>query len=143
MDETLNESLKNIFLKYLDTALNRTKDKFMIQQDKREQHETVFPDEYFPYEAYSLLQNGIEEQAVPTVKEVAQIRAWICKQTEWDMEQTFNRLTDREIMIVYLKVFKELTFVQIGKYMGESWQRIASSYTYARKKLKRGIENGL
>lgn len=87
MDETLNESLKNIFLKYLDTALNRTKDKFMTQQDKR--------------------------------------------------EQTFNRLTDREILIVYLKVFKELTFVQIGKYMGESWQRIASSYTYARKKIEK------
>ena len=110
MNETADEALKNIFLKYLDTALNRTKDKFMTQQDKREQHETVFPDEYFPYEAYSLSQNDIEEQAVPTVKEAAQIRAWICKQTEWDMEQTFNRLTDREILIVYLKVFKELTF---------------------------------
>ena len=29
MNESANDPLKNIFIKYLDTALNRTKDKFI------------------------------------------------------------------------------------------------------------------
>ena len=34
MNETANDPLKNIFIKYLDTALNRTKDRFVKQMEK-------------------------------------------------------------------------------------------------------------
>ena len=126
MNESANDPLKNIFIKYLDTALNRTKDKFIKRMERQEQYETILPEDM---------------QRLPVGADASRIRSWICGQTQWNLAHSFQRLNDREVVIVYLRVFEQLTFAEIGKRIGEDWQKTASSYTYARKKLRKGIEN--
>ena len=141
MNETANDPLKNIFIKYLDTALNRTKDRFVKQMERQGKYEIALPDEGLPYDFYRFLEEEADIQRLPAGTEASQIRSWICGQTQWNLAHAFQRLNDREVVIVYLKVFEKLTFAEIGEKLGEDWKKTASSYTYARKKLRKGIEN--
>lgn len=94
-----------------------------------------------PYDFYRFLEEEADIQRLPAGTEASQIRSWICGQTQWNLAHAFQRLNDREVVIVYLKVFEKLTFAEIGEKLGEDWKKTASSYTYARKKLRKGIEN--
>ena len=141
MNESANDPLKNIFIKYLDTALNRTKDKFIKRMERQEQYETILPEEYLSYDFYRFPEEKADMQRLPVGADASRIRSWICGQTQWNLAHSFQRLNDREVVIVYLRVFEQLTFAEIGKRIGEDWQKTASSYTYARKKLRKGIEN--
>ena len=50
----------------------------------------------------------------------------------------FSCLTDFEVLVVFAKVYRGFTFAEIGMVMGEKAEKIASSYSYARKKMKKG-----
>lgn len=50
----------------------------------------------------------------------------------------FSCLMDFEVLVVFAKVYRGFTFAEIGMVMGEKVEKIASSYSYARKKMKKG-----
>ena len=141
MNESADGPLKNTFIIHLGTALNRTKDKFIKRMERQEQYETILPEEDLSYDFYRFPEEKADMQRLPVGADASRIRSWICGQTQCNLAHSFQRLNDREVVIVYLKVFEKLTFAEIGEKLGEDWKKTASSYTYARKKLRKGIEN--
>lgn len=143
MKGTYDEIIRNIFTKYAEIALVRARRNYLeqenriIQQEERIELEAVY-DEYRE-ENYRFL-----EAAFDIPWEAETIRNCLRQQVSERMEAAFLGLTDLEVLIVYAKVFRQLTFVEIGKAMEIDWKKAASIYSYARKKLKKGWEaNGI
>lgn len=63
------------------------------------------------------------------MKEYLGVRLWNC----------LTVLTDTELQVVYAKVYRQLTFAEIGNILREKPGKIADTYSYARKKIKRNM----
>ena len=66
------------------------------------------------------------------------VRNYLREQIEDERQEALTKLTDSEILILFAKVFLQMTFVEIGDMMERDWKSVASSYSYVRKKLKKG-----
>lgn len=57
-----------------------------------------------------------------------------------ELEKAVLCLKELERMVLFLKVYFELTYKEIGELIGISDQKAAAVYHYARKKMKRRLE---
>lgn len=147
MKQTKEEIIKNCFTKYVETALNRARRDYMKKEQKRNGIEIMSePDLLF------VIQQGAEEkdellsldrvEKIPWKPEV--ISSFLREIVDERMLITLSCLTDTELLIVFAKVFRQMTFIDIAELMGWEWEKVASSYSYARKKMKKGWEkNGV
>ena len=132
--------LKNIFIRYLEIAVTRTR-KSYIKKMKSGKEELIAPEilaEVFtdkPSETYEL------PETLTDSWDPAKIRIWMKAELEEPLWNAVKGLTDFEIIILYAKVFQQLTFVEISQILEIDWQKVASAYTYTRKKIKKELKN--
>lgn len=139
----MNEDIiKGSFTRYVETALKRSKRDYIKKQQKRERMEVP---------AEMKLLNSIEEtgeeldaallkapEEIPWEAGMIKTSMRVCLgEPLWT---AFSCLTDFEVLVVFAKVYRRFTFAEIGMVMGEKAEKIASSYSYARKKMKKGWE---
>lgn len=146
MERTKEVSIKGCFTKYVETALIRARKDYLKKEQKRQMMEEITePDlwnlersEGFEYDSYYMQ----SEQYISWEPE--NIRAYLENQVSDKMRESLSALTDDELVIVFAKVFWNLTFIEIGIIMSKDWHKVASSYSYARYKIKKGWKkNGI
>lgn len=147
MSGTKDELIKGRFTKYVETAIKRARRDYIKELEKQNRlEELTEPDRLMPERVNdgSEMEVCITELTERIPWEPEAIRLFLKMQTDAGMEDVLSRLTDREIVIVFAKVFREMTFMEIGNIMGLEGKSVASVYSYARKKMKKGWEeNGI
>lgn len=139
--EGTNEEIQYCFTKYAETALRRARRDYIKKEQKRAYLEEVTET---AEELRSPAKVAVDHGILPiklreeTLLEPDALRRYIEEQVESRMKETLDCLTDREVLIVFLKVFCEMTFAEIGESLDLDWKKAASVYAYARKKLKKG-----
>lgn len=147
MEKTKDEIIRNCFTKYVETALNRTRRDYIKGERKKNCMEVELESNL-----WSFMQQKEEEQEgvlssdmiheVPWNPEV--VRLFLQESVDERMVLTLSCLTDTELLIVFAKVFRQMTFVEIAEHMGWESKKITSCYSYARKKMKKGwMKNGI
>ena len=132
--------LKNIFIRYLETAITRTRNAY-IKKMEDTKDELVVPEilqELFTDKTGEICE--IQEK-LPVDWNPEKIRRWLKAELDKPLWNVMKRLTDFEITLIYAKVFEQKTFVEIAGILKLDWQKVASSYTYARRKIKKELEN--
>lgn len=139
MEET-NEDIRYRFTSYVSVALKRARRDYINREIKICSHEIPLEeDELCP----ELSQDSLEEP--PFWEEAGQIpltpdavRQYLESQVGDAGRAALDTLTEREILVVFLKVFKQLTYEEIGGLLGIDWKKAGSVYAYARKKMRKG-----
>ena len=139
MEYSEEKTIKYQFTKYVQVALERKRKAYLHKEYKRETEELFKEDQLNSISILmedSLRLRSLErEYQMPW--DAKQIRAYLLEQTGEEWKKCLSVLTDRELLILYAKVFRELNFTEIGSTMGLDKKRIAASYAYARKKMRR------
>ena len=133
------KTIKYQFTKYVQVALERKRKAYLYKEYKRETKE-LFKEEQLNsipilMEDSLKLQSLEREYQMPW--DAKRIREYLLEQTGEEWKKYLSVLTDRELLILYAKVFSEFNFTEIGSIMGLDKKRIAASYAYARKKMRK------
>lgn len=143
MKGTKDENIKGRFTKYVETAIKRARRDYIKEVQKRNSLEELTEPELL------ILQhaNNVEEPDACIMEQIENIpwepeaiEMFLKEKTDIAMQKALYELTDRELLIVFAKVFRQMTFTEIGSVMGLEGKRVASAYSYARKKMKKGWE---
>lgn len=119
-----NKTIRNIFTRYVETALKRCKTKYIKQRIRIEYEEKLADTECF-WENYN--ENSRQEE-----------------QTELN-ETLYNALQELrsiEREVLFLKVFGQLSHKEIGARINMRGQQVASIYSYTKKKLRERMKKG-
>lgn len=143
MKGTKDDLVKGRFTRYLETAVDRSRRDYIKKEQMRALREVPKEMETFEYgpdePEMEPIENCLESmEEIPWepdiirrhMKECLGVRLWNC----------LTVLTDRELQVVYAKVYRQLTFGEIGNILEEKPEKIADTYSYARKKIKKGWE---
>lgn len=139
MENTRDGAVRGSFTRYLESALKRNRRDYENKEKKRLMVEEVTE----PEQLSAMTEAEPEENPLQAAMEVPwepeTIRAYMSAWVSEDMQWNFAALTDDEIVIVFAKVFCQLMFKEIGDILKQDWRKVASSYSYARKKLKKEL----
>lgn len=143
MKGTKEDLVKGRFTKYLETAVDRSRRDYIKKEQMRTLREVSKEMEAFEYgpkepemEPIETCLESMEDISwEPDIirqhmKECLDVRLW----------KSLAALTDTELQVVYAKVYRQLTFAEIGNILEERPEKIANTYSYARKKIKKGWE---
>ncbi len=143
MKGTKEDLVKGRFTKYLETAVDRSRRDYIKKEQMRTLREVPQEMEAFEYgpkepemEPIETCLESMEDISwEPDVirqhmKECLDVRLW----------KSLAALTDTQLQVVYAKVYRQLTFAEIGNILEERPEKIANTYSYARKKIKKGWE---
>ncbi len=135
------DKIKNMFTRYVITAVDRTRSSYIDRTAERYAKE--YPVEWEsgenPYLYDHKIWDQMEQEAAARLPFKAEdVRNYLREQIEDERQEALTKLTDSEILILFAKVFLQMTFVEIGDMMERDWKSVASSYSYVRKKLKKG-----
>lgn len=143
MKGTKEDLVKGRFTKYLETAVDRSRRDYIKKEQMRTLREVSKEMEAFEYgpkepemEPIETCLESMEDISwEPDIirqhmKECLDVRLW----------KSLAALTDTQLQVVYAKVYRQLTFAEIGNILEERPEKIANTYSYARKKIKKGWE---
>lgn len=140
MEETNEDSIRYRFTSYVLVALKRARRDYINREIKISSHEILLGED----EPCSELSPDCLEN-LPFWEEAGQIpltpdavRQYLESQVVDAGRAALDTLTEREILVVFLKVFKQLTYEEIGSLLGIDWKKAGSVYAYARKKMRKG-----
>lgn len=136
-----SEEIRYIFTKYLETAVIRTRKHYIEKEMKRADWEELTED-------VSQLTDGRNEWEevtfyAPPQEEVRMADADTIRSV-WDqyadgtLRTEVLKLNDKELLILFAKVYGGLNFTRIGEILHLDAAKTAHIYAYARKKLKKG-----
>ena len=143
MKGTNEDFVKGRFTKYLETAVDRARRDYLKKEEAR-----IWKDvsEDMETSLYGKEKAGLEmeEYWLVVIEEIPweadTIRQYLKNCLDFHMWKSLSHLTDMEMVVVFGKVFRQLTFAEIAEKMGIEPQKVASVYSYARKKVKKGWE---
>ena len=140
MVHSKGKSIKYQFTKYVQVALERKRKAYLHKEYKRATEELFELEEQLnsiPILMEDSLRLRSLEREYQMPWDAKQIRAYLLEQTGGEWKKCLSVVTDRELLILYAEVFGGLNFTEIGCIMGLDKKRIAASYAYARKKMRR------
>lgn len=141
MERTNEDIIRYRFTSYLLVALKRTKRDYICRESKIGGHENLSEEQFsVPLEATenkSLLWEEVEKISLTPDA----VRQYLESQVGDAAKAALDTLTELEILVVFMKVFKQMTYVEIGKYFDMEWKKAGSVFGYARKKMQKGWEN--
>lgn len=140
MEHTRDQAVKASFTSYLESAVRRNRRDFENKEKKRQMAEEVM--ELEQLNVLTRTETAWEEDPLRTARTIPwgaeAIRVYLSTQVSEEMRKNLTVLTDDESIILFAKVFRQLTFKEIGNILKRDWRKVASSYSYARKKLMKG-----
>ena len=79
---------------------------------------------------------GAETEQIPQIPD--EVRQYMESQIGESGETALDALTDMEILVVFMKVFRQLTYQEIGRHLGMDYKKAGSVFNYAKKKMRKG-----
>lgn len=139
MKGTNNNSVKFCFTKYIKTALMRSRRDYINKMQKIECQEELTEPELLYGKTEDLEWDVINLEEINHIPwNAEEIEKYLSERVSERMWKTLSVLKEEELLIVYAKVFRQLSFAEIGQQLGIEWKKIASVYSYARKKMRKG-----
>lgn len=142
MKGTNGESIRHCFTKYLEVAIERSKKDYLNKQKYHGQWEVPIEPELLR----EMMRKGNTWTWAPNTEEMSWnariIRNYLKEEVDDTMRPIFVCLSDQEILVVFARIFREMSYSDIGTLIGTSGEKAASIYSYAKKKMKkRGKKN--
>lgn len=141
MKGTNEDFVKGHFTKYLEKAVDRSRRDYLRKERERTRKEVSMETEIVEYWLDETEMVCVEDwlEAIERVSwEPEVIRHRLKEWLDIGLWKRMAVLTDLELQVVFAKVFRQLTFAEIGDIMGQRMEKIADCYSYARKKMKKG-----
>ena len=140
MKGTNEDFVKGRFTKYLEKAVERSRRDYLRKEQEHTWKEVPKETKIVEYQLeeteMACVADWMEEiERVSWEPEVIrqQLKEWL----DMRLWKSMDILTDLELQVVFAKAFRQLTFVEIGNIMGQKPKKIADSYSYARKKIRK------
>ena len=140
MKGTNEDFVKGRFTKYLEKAVERSRRDYLRKEQEQTWKEVPKETEIVEYQLeeteMACVADWMEEvERVSWEPEVIrlQLKEWL----DMRLWKSMDILTDLELQVVFAKAFRQLTLVEIGNIMGQKPKKIADSYSYARKKIRK------
>lgn len=138
-EKTKEDDIRYRFTGYVLAAIKRTRRDYINREMKISGHESPLEElllepsfdgtdgKAFSWE---------ETEQLPMTPKAA--RQYLENQAGESGKEALDTLTDTEILVVFMKVFRQFTYAQIGRHLGMDWKKAGSVFTYARKKMRKG-----
>lgn len=145
MKKSKDNILRYRFTKYVEISVRRARNHYWKKECYREERERVT--DIVPIEVLeSDWENALKEMRYfdQNFLEPRGIRMYFNEQIDGKLWKALSSLTDRQLVILYARVFGGLTFKEIETITGIDSKVAGSAYAYALKKLRKGVEkNGI
>ena len=140
------DNIRYRFTGYVLAALKRAKRDYICREIKISNHES--PLENLLSELSCDLTDSkpfLWEETEQIQLTPDEVRQYLESQIGESGETAIATLTDMEILVVFMKVFRQLTYQEIGWYLGMDHKKAGSVFNYAKKKMRKGwkIWNGV
>lgn len=140
-----DDETKYIFTKYLEVALKRARGKYIKKKLEREKREECFENAMemasVPFFEEDLI-NQIDIMSIYS-GEAKDLRAFFERITDTQLGKILKGFSDTEIRILFSRIFLEMDYAEIAEIMGMQSQKVASIYSYVKKKIRRNTKNGV
>ena len=129
MEHTRDQTVKADFTSYLESAVRRNRRDFENKEKKRQMAEEVMEPEQL--NVLTGTETAWEEDPLRTALTISwepeAVRAYLSTQVSEKMRKRLTILTDDESIILFAKVFCQLTFKEIGNILERDWRKVAPS----------------
>ncbi|MGN1141433.1 MAG: hypothetical protein ACI4TF_09540 [Oliverpabstia sp.] len=141
MKQTKDDILRYRFTKYVEVSVRRARNHYWEKECYREEKEWVTDPELVEDPELDWVNAWKEERCFdPNFLEAGNIRAYLGEQIDGQLWRALSSLTDRQIVLLYARLFVGLTFKEIEDLTGMDKRLAGSSYAYTLKKLRKGVE---
>lgn len=139
MEETNEDIIKYRFTSYVLVALKRAKKDYVQREIEISGHESL-SDEPCMEPSFDITDGKPflweEAEKIPQTSKAA--REYMESQVDEAGKAALDTLTETEVLVVYMKIFRRMTYAEIGNRLDMDWKKAGSIYTYARKKMQKG-----
>ena len=127
MKKSKDNILRYRFTKYVEVSVRRARNHFQKKECIREEMdwEDGWEKERYFDRIFLVPEN---------------LRAYFGEQIDGKLWEVLSSLTDRQMVLLYARVFGGLTFKEIEALTGIDRKVAGSAYAYAIKKLRKGVE---
>ena len=142
-EEMNGDIVQNTFTRYVWTALLRGRRDYLRKQYRTESAEYLLGEEWLNTQmaGQELSWDTMSLESLPELtQEPKQIRSWLQDQVGCRLARALKKLSDQEIIVLYAKVYWDMTFREIGQFLKMDWERAVAVYTYARTKIRKELE---
>lgn len=133
-----DDLVKGRFTRYVETAVKRSRKDYINREQKRKELSADLEIWEEAGEDQPDIAGYNQEGAEKVSWETEEIKGYLRDCLDSGMWNSLSCLTDLELQVVFAKVFRELTFTEIGKILRCRPEKIADTYSYARKKIRKG-----
>ena len=133
--------MKGQFIRYLDTALKRARKDYVRKGLRISSYEETADPEWIGPDGWYDLDEVIRREVDPVGDvpwEAGAVKEYLSEMIDAQMWSALSELTDKELLIVFAKVFRGLTISEIAQILNEDCSRVSDIYSYARRKMKKG-----
>lgn len=127
---------------YVSVALKRAKKDYIQREIEISGHENL-SDEPYLEPSFDITDGKPflweEAEQIPLLPKA--VREYLENQVDEAGKAALDMLTDTEVLVVYMKIFKQMSYAEIGNEFGFGWKKTGSVYAYARKKMQKGWKN--
>ena len=133
------DNIRYRFTGYVLAALKRAKRDYICREIKISNHESPL-EKLLPEPLCDITDSKPflweETEQIPLIPD--EVRQYMESQIGESGETALEALTDMEILVVFMKVFRQLTYQEIGRHLGMDYKKAGSDFNYAKKKMRKG-----
>ena len=139
MKGTKEDIIRNRFTSYVLVALKRAKKDYIRRECEIIAHESLSDEPCLiptldVMDSMPFLWESVGK--IPQTPEA--VKEYMENQVGDEGKAALDTLTETEVLVVFMKVFKQMTYAEIGNHLGIDWKKAGSVYAYARKKMQKG-----
>lgn len=139
MEGTKENIIRSRFTGYVLVALKRAKKDYIRRESKIIAHESLSDEPRFTPSLDVMDSIPFSWECAGEIPQTPEaVRKYMEKQVGDEGKAALDTLTETEVLVVFMKVFKQMTYVEIGNHLGIDWKKAGSVYAYARKKMQKG-----
>lgn len=134
--------IQNCFTSYLVTAVINKKYQYLQRRAYWQEREAEFVniDEQAYLSFETEFANYLSEQFVELWDNISKIQELLTMIDNSHLVKAIKKLTDREQKIVFARVFRQSSYLEIGRSLGITEKQAEASYHYAMTKLRKELE---
>ncbi len=142
MNNDSNDFLQNRFTKYLMTAVERNRARYLAKQYRIQDKELYIPEllEQSNLEFEEIHSLFIAERTESAAREWEKMQELLFLIEDEKIVDAVSRLKEKERTIVFGRIFGELTFEELAKKTDMSMNQARQAYFYALRKLRKELK---
>lgn len=137
------DSVQNRFTAYLVSAVMNRRINYMEKRKNMLQKETLITEQeikrYLNFEKQ--YQRFLDGQQYAVLEDWEKFRDFLLAMGSDNLMKALNKLKDKEHMLLFARVFGEMTFEELGRKLGMKPKQAEMSYYYILRKLRKELED--